>query len=128
SEPTVSGFRISGYAGAPPASVFFASRRRHTSLQGDWSSDVCSSDLGLYSGFNPTTQVYDKSTWNYEAGGNVGPAAGAAATAGAEIGRASCRGRGWGSAGGGSGSIRSQRVASLAAHGSQPNAPPCSRC
>jgi formate dehydrogenase major subunit len=26
---------------------------------------------GLYSGFNPTTQVYDKSTWNYEAGGNV---------------------------------------------------------
>src|SRR6266446_2787606 len=24
---------------------FFASRRRHTSLQGDWSSDVCSSDL-----------------------------------------------------------------------------------
>src|SRR5882724_1465642 len=30
-------------------------------------------DDGLYSGFNPTTQVYDKSTWNYEAGGNVGP-------------------------------------------------------
>src|SRR5215210_359558 len=26
---------------------------------------------GLYSGFNPETQVYDKSTWNYEAGGNV---------------------------------------------------------
>src|SRR6266850_5996711 len=25
---------------------FFSSRRRHTSLQGDWSSDVCSSDLG----------------------------------------------------------------------------------
>src|SRR5688500_19462588 len=24
---------------------FFSSRRRHTSLQGDWSSDVCSSDL-----------------------------------------------------------------------------------
>src|SRR5256885_10417201 len=24
---------------------FFASRRRHTRLQGDWSSDVCSSDL-----------------------------------------------------------------------------------
>src|SRR5437868_5777137 len=44
---------------------------------------------GLYSGFNPTTQVYDKSTWNYEAGANVtgqpvapvaapGPIAGAA--------------------------------------------------
>src|SRR5256885_8357303 len=27
-------------------SVFFSSRRRHTRLQGDWSSDVCSSDLG----------------------------------------------------------------------------------
>src|ERR1039457_3381472 len=26
---------------------FFSSRRRHTRLQGDWSSDVCSSDLGL---------------------------------------------------------------------------------
>src|ERR1039457_1654993 len=24
---------------------FFTSRRRHTRLQGDWSSDVCSSDL-----------------------------------------------------------------------------------
>src|SRR5256885_5204152 len=26
-------------------SLFFSSRRRHTRLQGDWSSDVCSSDL-----------------------------------------------------------------------------------
>src|SRR5205807_4931623 len=26
---------------------FFSSRRRHTRLQGDWSSDVCSSDLGM---------------------------------------------------------------------------------
>src|SRR5688500_19136781 len=26
---------------------FFSSRRRHTRLQGDWSSDVCSSDLGV---------------------------------------------------------------------------------
>src|SRR5256885_3857054 len=26
-------------------SFFFSSRRRHTRLQGDWSSDVCSSDL-----------------------------------------------------------------------------------
>src|SRR5256885_13784892 len=30
---------------------FFSSRRRHTRLQGDWSSDVCSSDLGLWWGF-----------------------------------------------------------------------------
>src|SRR6266850_7131867 len=27
---------------------FFSSRRRHTRLQGDWSSDVCSSDLVAY--------------------------------------------------------------------------------
>src|SRR6266446_9962279 len=27
---------------------FFSSRRRHTRLQGDWSSDVCSSDLGVH--------------------------------------------------------------------------------
>src|SRR5215467_3587485 len=26
---------------------FFSSRRRHTRLQGDWSSDVCSSDLEM---------------------------------------------------------------------------------
>src|SRR5256885_8818776 len=30
-----------------PRSFFFSSRRRHTRLQGDWSSDVCSSDLRL---------------------------------------------------------------------------------
>src|SRR3989454_6638041 len=32
---------------ADPVSLFFffSSRRRHTRLQGDWSSDVCSSDL-----------------------------------------------------------------------------------
>src|SRR6478735_10551839 len=28
---------------------FFSSRRRHTRLQGDWSSDVCSSDLAWVS-------------------------------------------------------------------------------
>src|SRR5205807_8015069 len=28
---------------------FFSSRRRHTRLQGDWSSDVCSSDLQWFS-------------------------------------------------------------------------------
>src|SRR6266850_6136322 len=29
---------------------FFSSRRRHTRLQGDWSSDVCSSDLAMAEG------------------------------------------------------------------------------
>src|SRR3712207_8799370 len=28
--------------------VFFSSRRRHTRYWRDWSSDVCSSDLGLW--------------------------------------------------------------------------------
>src|SRR6266566_4605957 len=32
---------------------FFSSRRRHTRLQGDWSSDVCSSDLMAYRQFLP---------------------------------------------------------------------------
>src|SRR5256885_9318392 len=31
--------------GEEHALFFFSSRRRHTRLQGDWSSDVCSSDL-----------------------------------------------------------------------------------
>src|SRR5437762_12733304 len=31
-------------------SFFFSSRRRHTRYIGDWSSDVCSSDLGCSSG------------------------------------------------------------------------------
>src|SRR3989454_6418248 len=32
---------------AESTAFFFSSRRRHTRLQGDWSSDVCSSDLGV---------------------------------------------------------------------------------
>src|SRR5688500_19129997 len=35
---------VSGLA-CSPVLFFFSSRRRHTRLQGDWSSDVCSSDL-----------------------------------------------------------------------------------
>src|SRR5256885_16667740 len=33
---------------------FFSSRRRHTRLQGDWSSDVCSSDLSNVGAINLT--------------------------------------------------------------------------
>src|ERR1043166_4896067 len=29
-------------------------------------------DDGLYSGFDPSTRTYDKSTWNYEDAGNAG--------------------------------------------------------
>src|SRR5256885_12656630 len=42
SEAAHSGRRASDYI-----VFFFSSRRRHTRLQGDWSSDVCSSDLIL---------------------------------------------------------------------------------
>src|SRR5256885_3967422 len=34
--------------GSELCDFFFSSRRRHTRLQGDWSSDVCSSDLPTY--------------------------------------------------------------------------------
>src|SRR5256885_11211257 len=39
-----------------PLPVRFASRRRHTRLQGDWSSDVCSSDLGTERGLGKEPQ------------------------------------------------------------------------
>src|SRR5256885_3874444 len=37
--------RASGVRTSRVRLFFFSSRRRHTRLQGDWSSDVCSSDL-----------------------------------------------------------------------------------
>src|SRR2546426_5727743 len=37
---------------------FFSSRRRHTRLQGDWSSDVCSSDLAEQFGVAPIPQLH----------------------------------------------------------------------
>src|SRR5688500_3625283 len=45
---------------------FFSSRRRHTRLQGDWSSDVCSSDLELvvFSGTGTSGPLSDTWVWN----------------------------------------------------------------
>src|SRR5437867_2321839 len=40
-------------------SFFFSSRRRHTSSYGDWSSDVCSSDLGTGAPFFLWVHYYD---------------------------------------------------------------------
>src|SRR5256885_847294 len=37
---------------------FFSSRRRHTRLQGDWSSDVCSSDLEIADAKSYLTGVF----------------------------------------------------------------------
>src|SRR5256885_3116323 len=39
---------------------FFSSRRRHTRLQGDWSSDVCSSDLRQVNEFLSRLQEQDR--------------------------------------------------------------------
>jgi formate dehydrogenase-N alpha subunit len=36
-------------------------------------------DDGLFSGFDPATQIYDKSTWNYQEGGDLSHASAAAA-------------------------------------------------
>src|SRR6266436_8009215 len=38
---------------------FFSSRRRHTRCSRDWSSDVCSSDLGVYRDLSGNTPVLD---------------------------------------------------------------------
>src|SRR5256885_12874972 len=37
---------------------FFSSRRRHTRLQGDWSSDVCSSDLAGTTVIHRASQLF----------------------------------------------------------------------
>src|SRR3989454_7669094 len=42
---------------------FFSSRRRHTRLQGDWSSDVCSSDLVCHSADLIIQQRLDREKW-----------------------------------------------------------------
>src|SRR5207253_3624900 len=36
---------------------FFSSRRRHTRWPRDWSSDVCSSDLGTWRAMSPAAEV-----------------------------------------------------------------------
>src|SRR5260370_14878673 len=40
-----------------PLAFFFSSRRRHTRSKCDWSSDVCSSDLGATSTHRPPPEV-----------------------------------------------------------------------
>src|SRR5256885_6535778 len=45
---------------------FFSSRRRHTRLQGDWSSDVCSSDLRESQGGNAIGVIGSNRTTNEE--------------------------------------------------------------
>src|SRR5690606_40954012 len=96
---------------------FFSSRRRHTRFSRDWSSDVCSSDLLVFVGLVPNlvarpmhmalalpwTLVLIARNRVERVTGIILASAGVAILAGLawQIGRASCRERGWGSAGGG---------------------------
>src|SRR5699024_11549300 len=45
---------------------FFASRRRHTISKRDWSSDVCSSDLGVKEIVNPEPYTVGSLTDTFE--------------------------------------------------------------
>src|SRR5256885_10705893 len=64
-------------------SFFFSSRRRHTRLQGDWSSDVCSSDLYQPSHANADVNLYKPSTaYRFFGGGFGGGGGGRAAAVG----------------------------------------------
>src|SRR5207249_5339853 len=98
---------------------FFSSRRRHTRSKRDWSSDVCSSDLGIYvsggastvSNTTPPAAIASTTTTigsgatasNLTIQNNtITNAARAVAVQGAaKIGRASCRERGESSEGAG---------------------------
>src|SRR5437879_13803768 len=87
---------------------FFSSRRRHTRYIGDWSSDVCSSDLDHYhlslrigDAWWVAPDVARLDQWKHEEaqlyveelGTRAGPAGEAPRIV--EIGRASCRERVW---------------------------------
>src|SRR5437867_12162680 len=92
---------------------FFSSRRRHTRSYGDWSSDVCSSDLMLVTSEIVRTQgdveqgrlvtsiaTVQYLAWAIPAIGFLGTVRGLAGGL-SKIGRASCRERGGGWWGGG---------------------------
>src|SRR5256885_1721177 len=74
---------------------FFSSRRRHTRLQGDWSSDVCSSDLLSFFPRTLRALAGDAAArFHPVIAGRRVPAAGVTlAVMVGEIGRASCRER-----------------------------------
>ena len=88
---------------------FFSSRRRHTRLVSDWSSDVCSSDLGQIvtgdgnigrngiehgsRGITYADQLGPDGGIATNIGSGPGPTDGEGTATGPEIGRASCRER-----------------------------------
>src|SRR4051812_50191975 len=106
---------------------FFSSRRRHTRLTCDWSSDVCSSDLRAVAlGRTPTGRTTTRPP--RLRGGRAGPATIFAAASmslafRSGIGRASCRGRGENYGGGGAFKKKKQRGASGSDNGVVRKAP-----
>src|SRR4051794_41435959 len=50
---------------------FFSSRRRHTRWTGDWSSDVCSSDLSSDGSQRVATETGDEDVANRDLGGDA---------------------------------------------------------
>src|SRR5437762_9782300 len=110
--------------GTMPGSFFFSSRRRHTRYIGDWRSDVCSSDLDVV-GQDPraagradpgglevvlhrdrhaaqrTVRRRDLFVAHGDEAVQLALEALGLGVEGGEIGRASCRERGWGAGGGG---------------------------
>src|SRR5256885_17244395 len=89
--------------------LFFTSRRRHTRLQGAWSSDVCSSDLDELFGEERLRLELADSGRPEAAVARVERALAAFAGGIVEIGRASCRGRG--EISGGAGSLKKKKDA-----------------
>ena len=67
---------------------FFSSRRRHTRYWRDWSSDVCSSDLGLTSNIFPEDEFSSQQEQQHPGIPNGGEP-----EVSDQIGRASCRER-----------------------------------
>src|SRR5437763_14034111 len=71
------------------SSIFFSSRRRHTRYIGDWSSDVCSSDLDVNALWD--LAPHDIAIFNYLL--DSSPEWVSAIGGKVQIGRASCRER-----------------------------------
>src|SRR5256885_4498460 len=72
------------------AFFFFSSRRRHTRLQGDWSSDVCSSDLAalrlgnFFTGLSPVNGATPAKLFQISTGRRAGQEAASLASSWAE--------------------------------------------
>src|SRR5262245_26979497 len=110
-------------------SFFFSSRRRHTRCLSDWSSDVCSSDLG--SGASPVSAEAPKEAHPSEGGKeNKAPAKKtvAAPAVSAPSGTVAPGGVGGGGAGGSGGAPASSPQAEMFKSAAESGTPFCEIC